>query len=57
MECPELVELGEPVYLTSATRRRLIVLRDQALSAAERAEADQHAREALSPKDVDSLTP
>ena len=55
-ECPELLELGNPTYLTSATRRRLIVLRDRALAAAERAEADQQAREALTPGRVANLT-
>ena len=55
-DCPELLELGVPTYLTSATRRRLIVLRDRAVTAAERAEADQRAREALMTGRVANLT-
>ena len=55
-ECPDLLELGDPTYLTSATRRRLIVLRDRALKAAEHAEADRKAREAQSPDTVANLT-
>jgi hypothetical protein len=46
-ECPDLLELGNPAYLTSPTRHRLIVLRDRALATAEQAQADDHAREAL----------
>jgi hypothetical protein len=55
-ECPDLLELGNPTYLTSPTRHRLIVLRDRALATAEQAEADHRAREALAPGHVDSLT-
>ena len=55
-ECPDLLELGNPGYLTSATRRRLIGLRDRALAAAESAEADQQARGTPATGRVDNLT-
>ena len=42
--------------LTSPTRRRLITLRDRALEVAEEVEADRHARAALTPEGVASLT-
>ena len=56
-ECPDLLELGDAAYLTAATRHRLIVLRDRALAAAEVADADRHARDALRGGAADSLTP
>ena len=55
-DCPDLLELGSPAYLTAATRTRLIRLRDRALAAAEAADADQHARDTLRPG-VDNLSP
>ena len=54
--CPDLLELGDPAVLTSPTRRRLITLRDRALEVAEEVEADRHARAALTPEGVASLT-
>jgi hypothetical protein len=54
-DCPELLELGVPGFLTSATRRRLIALRDRALQVAEEVEADRLARAAPAPGDADSL--
>jgi hypothetical protein len=44
--CPDLVELGSPAYLTSATRHTLISLRERGLAAAEVAAADEEARRA-----------
>ena len=55
-DCPDLLALGSPTYLTAATRKRLIRLRDRALAAAEAAAADQHARDTLRPR-VDNLSP
>ncbi len=55
-DCPDLLALGSPTYLTAATRKRLIRLRDRALAAAEAADADQHARDTLRPR-VDNLSP
>ncbi len=56
-DCPELLELGSPTFLTGDTRRRLISLRDRALGAAEGADADRHARGVPGPGGVDSLSP
>ncbi len=55
-DCPDLFELGDAAYLTAATRRRLVRLRDRALAAAQAAKADRHVRETQRPA-VDSLTP
>lgn len=57
VDCPDLLELRSPAYLTAATRRRLIGLRDQALRVAEELESDRHAREALNSGRAASLRP
>jgi hypothetical protein len=44
--CPDLLELGSPAYLTSATRHQLVVLRERALAAGAVAAADEEARKA-----------
>ena len=58
--CPNLLELGAPAFLTSATRHELVRLRDRALDAAVVMEADEKARESgvAGPTDPpDSLMP
>ncbi len=50
--CPNLLELGNAAFLTSETRRDLILLRDRALAAASAAVADEKARQASQPAEV-----
>lgn len=51
--CPNLLELGSPSFLTSATRRELIQLRDRAVDAAAVVAADQRARQTVLPEKVE----